>query len=495
MYPEHSPASQDRVSDPRGALRAGFTTLFDVDLALVGLVAALGEAWTPLSSGAGGAAPPVARATPEGVLVDARGTRVLAHGAAIRQRLIPAAELATGVLLEVGRDTVVMVHLVPAPRRELPSFGLVGESTAMWRLREQIARAASLSVPVLLRGESGTGKELAARAIGAHGTRAGRPFVAVNLAGVPASIAASELFGHAPGAFTSAAGAHAGYFAQADGGTLFLDEIGATSLEVQAMLLRTLETQEIQPLGSTRARRVSVRVIAATDEDLEVAMRQGRFRAALYHRLAGYEIGLPPLRARREDVGRLLLHFLGRELEQLGAAWLLDHDRRGAWLSAQEVARLARADWPGNVRQLANTARQLAMAAVHGELLPEPAPPAPAPSLNPAAATPTSAAPAPAPLPAPRRRLSDVSEEEVLAVLRASRWHMVEAARRLGISRTSLYALVDGSPRIRKAKDISEAELRRSFEDCGGCLQSMAEGLEVSARGLQFRLRDLGLRG
>src|SRR4029077_13886298 len=169
------------------------------------------------------------------------------------------------------------------------------------------------ATPVLISGESGTGKELVARAIAAAGVRAGRPFVAVNMAALPPSTAPSELFGHRAGAFTGAARQRSGFFAQADGGTLFLDEIATAGLDVQAMLLRALETGETQPLGGESSERVDVRVVAATDEDLHRAMREGRFREALYHRLSACEITLTPLRERRDDLGRLLLHFVRNE--------------------------------------------------------------------------------------------------------------------------------------------------------------------------------------
>ncbi len=467
--------------------RAGFTVLFHRDLTRVGEVVTLHGGWTALGGDTHDGVRPCARVAGAAALVSARGGRLRIDGSAVAERLLSPTELASGVVLEVGDDAVLFIHRVRARQNTAPRFEMVGHSAAIEALREQITFASAVSVPVLLRGESGTGKDLAARAIAKHGPRAGRPFVAVNLAGIPPSIASSELFGHTPGAFTGAVGSHPGYFVQADGGTLFLDEIGAASLEVQAMLLRALETREIHPLGASRARPVDLRIIAATDENLEDAIRQGRFRAALYHRLAGYEIELPPLRARRDDIGCLLVHFLRQELEALGASERLDPSGLSPWLSAALVAELARSHWPGNVRELANSARRLAVAAARGVVCGDQR------ILRREPQTPHGGAMPDLPIPA-RRRPSSVGEEHLLSVLQASHWRMAEAARLLGISRTSLYALVDASDRVRKAKDIPEAELRESYEACGGRVDAMAEALEVSMRGLQLRLRDLAIR-
>src|SRR6185369_2634420 len=186
---------------------------------------------------------------------------------------------------------------------------------------------------------------------------------AVNMGAIPPALAAAELFGAARGAFTGADQRRTGYFSQAHGGTLFLDEIGETPPEVQVLLLRALETGEIQPVGAEAPRRVDVRVLAATDADLEEAIAAGRFRFSLFKRQTAYEIRLPALRERREDFGQLFFSFLRQELEALGEAGRLDDPgpRGDPWLPAPLVARLAAADWPGNVRQLRNAARQIAI--------------------------------------------------------------------------------------------------------------------------------------
>ena len=210
---------------------------------------------------------------------------------------LSADRIARGVVLELASRVVLLLHEHTLdPRFEPDCFGLVGDSQAMQRVRREIRRVADLALPVLIRGETGTGKELVARAIHRHGSRRSGPFVSVNLAAVPASLAASELFGAAKGAFTGSVRQQAGYFQRADGGTLFLDEVGEAPQEVQVALLRVLESGEIQRVGSQAPRAVDVRLVAATDLDLDRAGDDGDFRAPLLHRLAGYEIFLPPLR-------------------------------------------------------------------------------------------------------------------------------------------------------------------------------------------------------
>ncbi len=300
-----------------------------------------------------------------GLKVSESRARVTADGSPLGNgREFPDTDLERGVVLVISQRISLLLHLHDLlPRDDLPEYGLVGESVAVAELRRQIARVADLEVSVLLRGETGTGKELVARALHAASPRRSRPFVAVNMGAVPATLAAAELFGASRGAFTGADRRRRGYFARADGGTLFLDEIGEMPPEVQVLLLRTLETGSVQPVGSERAQQVDVRVLAATDARLEEDIEAGRFRAPLLHRLSGFEIRLPPLRHRRDDVGRLLLHFLRQEAEALGELWRIErsHEAPVPWLPAPLVARLAGWSWPGNVRQLRNVARQLAI--------------------------------------------------------------------------------------------------------------------------------------
>jgi two-component system nitrogen regulation response regulator GlnG len=404
-------------------------------------------------------------------------------------RELSADQLERGVVLELGDRVALLLHRLGPPAPALPRLGLVGDSEELERVRAHVLRVAPLPIPVLIRGESGTGKELVARAIQQASKRASGPFVSVNMAAIPPAIAASELFGHAAGAFTGAARGHAGYFAQASGGTLFLDEIGETPPDVQAMLLRVLESQETQPLGSASRARVDVRIIAATDADLETGARTGRFREALLYRLAGYQFALPPLRERRDDIGRLLLHRLQEELRSLGESERLSQlDGPEPWLDASLVGALARYDWPGNVRQLCNVARHLAISSGSGQPLDD----LPRTLLEGMAGPRAAAAGREAPS-ASRRPASEISEEEVLSALRSAEWSTSEAARRLGISRTTLYKLVDRSPSLRKARDVSEEEIRRCHAECRGDVDAAAARLQVSPRGLRLRMRELGL--
>ena len=268
---------------------------------------------------------------------------VVADGEPIHgERVFTDREIERGVVLLLANRTALLLHrfrTVSEP--DLPRYGLVGESEPLLDLLQQIRQVAGLDVPVLLRGETGTGKELLAQAIHQASDRSDRPYLAINMAAIPPSLAASELFGAAKGAYTGADQKRRGYFSRADGGTLFLDEIGEIPMEVQPLLLRALENGEIQPVGTEQIQRVHVRTIAATDSDLEAAIAAGRFRSPLIHRLSGYEIRIPPLRQRRDDIGRLLLHFLRQELEAIGEAHRLEVSEDGPWLPASLVARLA----------------------------------------------------------------------------------------------------------------------------------------------------------
>jgi two-component system nitrogen regulation response regulator GlnG len=412
-------------------------------------------------------------------------------------RTLSLAEIRTGVVLEIAGRVVLLLHLF-APSR-LPvreTHGLVGESSAIALVRAEIHRVADLAVPVLIRGATGTGKELVARGIHAASRRYRGPFVSVNLGAIPPSLAASELFGATRGAYTGAVQAQEGYFRRAHGGTLFLDEIGETPQEVQASLLRVLETGEIQPVGAQSAQRVDVRVLAATDADLDQRVQAGTFREPLLHRLAGYSIRLPALRERRDDVGRLLVHFLREELAAAGEPDRLDRESpRLLWMPPALAARLARYDWPGNVRQLRNAVRQLV---IGSRGLPQlQAGPGfesllsgSRPAANPSDAHPPAAD---ASITVRRRKPADVSRDELLAALRANRWRLKSTAEALGISRPSLYVLIDHCPEIRKAGDLKVEEIELCHRECGGDLDLMVERLMVSRDALHRRIRELGL--
>jgi len=256
-----------------------------------------------------------------------------------RQSLLPV--FARLVAARVGAGISPPVPAAPGLEQTL-----VGDSVVMRDVRAQIALAARAPFPVLVRGESGCGKELAARAIHGLGQRRHRRCAAINCAALPDELIESELFGHVRGAFTGAAADRAGLFDEADGGTLFLDEVGELGGRAQAKLLRVLQDGEVRRVGENHARRVDVRVIAATNVSLEEAVRRGTFRADLFYRLDVVRVRMPALRERRDDIPMLARHFWQDCTTRVGSRARLD-DR------VLEV--LSRHDWPGNVRQLQNT--------------------------------------------------------------------------------------------------------------------------------------------
>lgn len=221
---------------------------------------------------------------------------------------------------------------------------LVANSQAMRRVVSVASRVAAVDAPVLLTGESGTGKEHVARHIHAHSRRARAPFIPVNCGALPEHLLESELFGHVKGAFTGADRGHKGLFEAAEGGTLLLDEIGEVPLGVQVKLLRVLQDHHVRPVGSTHSRPVDVRVMAATNRNLEDTVRERMFRKDLYYRLKVVSIEVPPLRARREDILPLAQHFVRRGCETYHCG--------PCSLSAKALDRLLRYSWPGNVREL-----------------------------------------------------------------------------------------------------------------------------------------------
>ena len=413
--------------------------------------------------------------------------------------LISAHRLERGVVIELARRFVLLLHTLGRPPSRQSDLGLVGDNEKMVALREDIVRVGDLNVPVLLRGESGTGKELVAKAIHAASPRKG-PCVAVNMAAIQPSTAASELFGHVRGAFTGAARDHDGFFLRANGGTLFMDEVGETPSDLQVMLLRTLETQEIQAVGASRSRRVDVRLVAATDGDLERMTEDGGFRLPLLHRLAGYEIRITPLRERRDDIARLFFHFIREELDSVGELDRLSDDRAATpWIPAGLLSRLVRYHWPGNVRQLRNVARQLVISSRgHDAVRIDPAMER---LLKAAASAPRTAGPAvdaPTPPPAaarpvsrPRKKPSEITEDELAEVLRENEWKMGPTAKILGMSRTTLYAMVEQSTRIRKARDLTADEIEAALSGVDDDVGAAAASLEVSKRGLQLRMKEL----
>jgi len=235
---------------------------------------------------------------------------------------------------------------LPALEQVRAAGPLLGESPVMGDVFRMIAKVAHSGSTVLITGESGTGKEVVARTLHDEGVRRDGPFVAINCAAIPEHLLESELFGHEKGAFTGAVGQRKGRFQRADGGTLFLDEIGDMSLILQAKVLRALEERAVERVGGEKLEAVDVRVVAATNQNLSDAIRDGRFREDLYYRLGVVEIDLPPLRTRGRDVRMLALHF---------AAHFADvHGRPLRAMTERALDRIERAEWPGNVRELRN---------------------------------------------------------------------------------------------------------------------------------------------
>ena len=314
----------------------------------------------------------------------------------------------------------------PAPRSEKGSSAIgtlnyiEGRSDAARQLYEHIRLVAPTNMSVLVNGESGTGKEHVAQLVHRESKRAGKPFVAVDCGAIPRELAASEFFGHVKGSFTGALSDKTGAFEAADGGTLFLDEVGNLTYETQVQLLRALQERRIRPVGSTREIPVDIRLVAATNEDLEAAIVRGTFRADLYHRINSFTLRMPCLRQMREDIPLYADFFLDQANREL--------DKRIVGFDPAAAAALAAYDWPGNLRQLRNAVLSATLLAageyitcrdLPGEITDGPA-----------------AEPAAAPLPL-RDRASE--EEQIRRALAAAGGNKSQAAKLLGIDRKTLY--------------------------------------------------------
>jgi two-component system nitrogen regulation response regulator GlnG len=429
------------------------------------------------------------------LLVEEGGTEVVVDAKAVSTLEITAVQLADGVPILLADRVLLVLHQVSGEtERGADQLSMVGHGAGIRQVRAHVERVADLNVSVLIRGETGTGKELVARAIHDRSKRKSGPFVSVNLGAVPRELAAAELFGAQRGAFTGATRDREGYFGAARGGTLFLDEVGEASPEVQSMLLRVLETGEMFPVGGQTPVATEVRLIAATDANLEEHIREGRFKAPLLHRLGGYEIRLPKLSERREDIGVLFYHFAREELAAIGELHRLSPEdpHAEAWLPASLAARLVRFAWPGNIRQLRNMTRQLVIGSRGCAQL----------ALDPRMAEELDGGAAKTPSPRTsahdsgvklRRKPAEITEVEMLAALREAAWDMKAAAERLGIPRSSIYDVIDRCPSIRTAGDLRAEEIERCFRECGGDVDAMVQRLCVSGRALKRRIKELGL--
>ena len=332
---------------------------------------------------------------------------------------------------------------------------IIGTSEPMQEVFSLIERVAQADVPILIRGESGTGKELVARAIHARSLRSAGPFVALNCAAVPETLLESEFFGHERGAFTGAVRAHAGRFEQAAGGTLFLDEIGAMRIDLQAKLLRAIQEKEIQRLGSTTVTSVDVRILAATGENLEEAIRRKAFREDLFYRLNVVPVDLPPLRERAEDLPLLVRHFVAAAATRFG--------REAPAISPEVMDRLQSHAWLGNVRELENCIERMVLLAREPRLTLADLPPDLRSKPGAPAGTGGSFE-----LPPNGVRLPELERHLIVQALRRSRGSLGPAARLLGISYKTLQY------RIQKFK-IQRKEV--GLEGSGGVAVEAADPL------------------
>lgn len=295
-------------------------------------------------------------------------------------------------------------------------YGIIGQSVAIKKIFSDIEKAASTSATVLISGESGTGKELVARAIHYTGSRASSPFVPVNCGGIPEGLLESELFGHVKGSFTGATETRAGFFQTADGGTIFLDEISDTSLSMQAKLLRVLQEKEVCMVGSAKTRKVDVRVLAATNKDLQMLVKKGIFREDLYFRLNVITIDLPPLRERGEDIVLLTYNFAAKFARETGKSM--------PGFSDNALSVIKNYHWPGNIRELENVINRLVVM-TDGDLIEVPD----LPSLMRFCALRTSGL---------NRPLAEVELEYISNVLASVGGNKTQAADILGIDRKTL---------------------------------------------------------
>jgi DNA-binding NtrC family response regulator len=313
-----------------------------------------------------------------------------------------------------------------------------GKSQRMLEVYKLVARVASSTATVLVVGESGTGKELVARAIHSRSPRAAKPFVPVNCTALSESLLESELFGHARGAFTGAVAAKRGLFETANGGTLFLDEIGDMGPKMQAQILRVLQDGEMRPVGGTEAIRVDVRLVCATNRDLEAEVKAGRFREDLYFRINVVTVRMPPLRDRAGDIPILIRHFLNKVAKREG--------RPEASVSPETLDVLCRHAWPGNVRELENAIERAVAVAKGNVVLPSDLP------VEVYGGSPVS----PAGIVDDRPTLAELEKRYIAMVLAECGGNKKKAAAKLGIDRRTLYRAIERSGDVPDGDDDSD---------------------------------------
>ena len=324
--------------------------------------------------------------------------------------------------IEVEQMKAEMLRLRTELETTYSFDGMVGTSSSMQQVYALMQQAAESDITVLIRGESGTGKELVARSFHFNSSRKEGPFLALNCAAIPETLIESELFGHEQGAFTGATKRNLGTFERAKGGTIFLDEIGDMKLDLQAKLLRVLQEREIQRVGSTVTIPVDVRVIAATNKNLEDAVKAGEFREDMFYRIAAFPIVLPPLRKRREDIPVLAKHFLKKHTAS--------SDKSISGISTAALRLLLVYDWPGNVRELENAIERAVLLETTDVLQVHNLPPQllPIGASQSAPSVPTTVLP-----------LAEVERQALIHALNVSANNVTQAAQALGINRATLY--------------------------------------------------------
>ncbi|WP_439105956.1 sigma 54-interacting transcriptional regulator [Congregibacter sp.] len=405
-------------------------------------------------------------------------------------------QLKQGVFLTLAQRVVLHIRLQsqtsyePVSTPELASLG--GVSPAMQALREEAARAAKSPGDVLLIGPTGSGKERIARAIHALSCRSKGPWVAVNMAAMPADLASASFFGARKGAYTGADTDRVGFFKQADGGTLFLDEVGDTPTTLQPMLLRALQEREIQVVGG-KTERVDLRVIAAMEQDPD--QLQESFRPALRYRLGALEIRLPSLAQRREDIAPLAAGFFEEHAQEAGQPWDVERVETEVAVWARLFEQLLTYDWPGNVRELRHVVAQIINSS--GSTLCIPA--SVRERMAKASASLRDADVRPPEVESEVKesspgRLLEVSDEAFVAAWRDAQYEVSTIARELGVSRPAIYRRLRSLGECRLAADVPLGELLSALDACRGDLASTAERLAVSRHGLQTRLRASGVR-
>ncbi|WMW79795.1 sigma 54-interacting transcriptional regulator [Undibacterium cyanobacteriorum] len=440
----------------------------------------------------------VVRDTSDGVTICPPKSRMVVelNGQIITDPICLSAEqIETGAIIALGRAVYLCIHWMRCLPKDNGIDGFIGVGSSAIMARDLIRLAAASDSSVLLLGETGTGKEVAARGIHQLSKRAGQRMVSVNMAALNESLAAADLFGASKGAYTGAQTARTGFFAEAEGSTLFLDEIGNTPSSIQPMLLRVLETGEYRPLGATRDNKSNARLITATDQDLY----HSSFNHALVRRLESFIIRIPPLRARREDIGLLMVHILNQH-----GSGTVD----ASHLPANFIDAALNYDWPGNIRQLGNVLKRAALSLQMGEV-PVLANMIETPRLQSvenasqlrkiqapqniedvlAAASKITSASA---TPIERKKLRDLSEEDVISAMEKHAWTIQYAAEDLGISRPSMYKLIESNKQIRRVEQIPADELRSQFDNAAGEVEKCASLLKTPSEALRRHLKGLG---